>query len=166
MAFESDQLQNKYAVVEVKRLESDDMFRFLHEDQTQLRDAMIAPLWEILLADLPELKDSAHDMDQLEWTIFRAPEEIRTAFYFVCVDLYPHIVQSLLNDPAFASADDEGLALFLTNDAYLHNLCVRYRHSEPDVLDITSFVRAIRTMYLTTVGVVTPPLQRRHRPSS
>lgn len=158
MALHADELVPYFhGRVDEKRKELDTFYRFFHHEEKELRDAWIHPLAGLILEDLPELRKKPGLQDQLMWVLSNADEDMRDAFFFACLVIYPQMSERLLTDPAIMSADDEALTVFLRYPAHLPKMVTDFLHVEPHLTDYSSFAFLVRAEYLATVGVACEP---------
>lgn len=139
------------------------MFRFFHHDEQELRDAWIHPLGRMILEDLPELSKKPGLQDQLMWVLTNKNEEMRDAFFFVCLVVYPQTSDRLLTDPNILSADNEALTVFLRYPTKLPKIVTDFLHVEPHLTDYRSFAFLVRGEFLAEVGVACEPYLPQHR---
>lgn len=164
MAFHTHELEDRFNdETEPKRLELDDVLRFMHHSQKELRDQWILPLYNVVVQDQPEFAVMPGLLDELMWVARDAPENIRDAFFFCCLAMYPQVANFVLKDPHVATANDDALCVFIKHPRYLPRLCDRYRRVDNDIIDTDAFVRAVRHLYQITVGFIEKPYIRRVR---
>lgn len=155
MGVNPNKLESEYfGVIEHNRRQLDDIWNFTHHDAMELREAWLAPLYEMIIQDQPSLAKETGVADELAWLAFGdAPQNVKDAFYWICVWLYPSIQDFLQNPNAVCHHNEQRLGWFLHR--VLPGLCHGFLHGADANPSVDNFVRNIRAEYRATVGVPT-----------
>lgn len=153
MAFHPHKLLVYYNEVVVSgRREADAIFDFMHHDERARgrREAWIASLENLVLADQPEFYELPGIAEQIHWITHDAPPNMQDAFFWICVWLFPQVRQYL---ETVRTANRLSMMTFVNHPEYLGKLCTDMLSGNVSNPDINAFVRAVRIEYVATVGV-------------